>query len=65
MTKQELKQMSENKDKITLKDDKPKIKMAKCSACNETVISHAGLPFFKEDESVGMDEFYCGCRGWD
>jgi len=37
---------------------------AKCT-CGKTVPSEVGLAFFKHQEDLETDSFYCGCRGWD
>lgn len=41
------------------KDDR----MAKCMYCKTMSVSHDDLPFFNAKPEV--DEYYCGCKGWD
>jgi hypothetical protein len=38
---------------------------AKCSYGCSPIPSHLSLPFFKSLPEKEMDEYYCGCFGWD
>ena len=40
-------------------------RFAKCSYCGKMEKSALSLAFFKLSINNGMDEFYCGCRGWE
>lgn len=37
---------------------------AECIYCGHSSSSLLDLPFF-EAHPDGVDEFYCGCKGWD
>lgn len=38
---------------------------ATCAYCGSRTPSSARLAFFKHTPSRPMDDYYCGCRGWD
>lgn len=42
-----------------------KAKIAICVYCGRKKVSNPNLPFYKERLDRYVDEFYCGCKGWD
>lgn len=40
-------------------------RVAKCSYCGKMLLSETTLPFFRHNPDNPLDEFYCGCKGWD
>lgn len=40
-------------------------RQAKCTICGKMVDSDLNLPFFEYNKNGKMDQFYCGCKGWD
>ena len=38
---------------------------ARCHYCKKTVDSSLGLAFFEYRPNSDMDDYYCGCFGWD
>lgn len=40
-------------------------RVAECCYCHQKFLSEDTLPFFKQHPERDVDEFYCGCRGWD
>ena len=38
---------------------------ASCGCCGREAESSCSLPFFKYQPDRFIDEFYCGCKGWD
>ena len=48
-------------------NEKPDLtgRMAYCTECSSCTQSDWNLAFFKYNENLGYDEYYCGCHGWD
>ena len=38
---------------------------AKCTECRTMTKSRWTLPFFRHRPDETVDEYYCGCHGWD
>lgn len=38
---------------------------AMCECCTKVVPSSSKLAFFKHRPHLGVDGYYCGCRGWE
>ena len=36
-----------------------------CHYCGKEAPSSSDLPFFSYQKNMKVDDFYCGCRGWD
>lgn len=54
--------------RATIPDDNPPDltgREAKCFDCNRTIPSSPGLAFFSYRPDKALDQYYCGCRGWD
>jgi hypothetical protein len=42
-----------------------RLKLAKCSYCNNVAPSSHDLPFFTPKKDKKYDDYYCGCKGLD
>jgi len=40
-------------------------RIAKCSDCSTIDKSSLSMPFFEHRPNQEMDQYYCGCRGWN
>lgn len=40
-------------------------RVARCAYCHAERPSKIGLAFFSHQPEKKLDQFYCGCRGWE
>ncbi len=54
-----------NLSSLAIKVDSRTTRLAKCTYGDTISESNPKLPFFKAKPNCEMDEYYCGCFGWD